>query len=270
MRRMSITPWRGVALLMAVAAGPWAAAPRAQESENPFTSGIDVRMGRRSYQSRCATCHGINATGNPEAGGPDLTTGQFRHANSDAGLYRVIRDGVPGTAMIGVGADASEQSVWQLVTYLRSLDTAPAGGDLPGSAAAGQQLFTEQGDCTRCHMVNGLGGRRGPDLSYVGDRRDPLELRTALLDPDAEVRPRWWTMRAVGPDGQTVEGLRMDEDTFTFRIMDAEENLRSFSKYGDWSYERIETSTMPSYAGTFAANELDDLVAYLYSLRSAP
>ncbi len=262
--------WMTLPFLAVVAASVLTAVPAAQEQDNPYTSRLDTGMGRRLFRSQCTTCHGLNATGGDEGAGPDLTTGQFRHANSDAGLYRVIRDGVPGTAMIGVGADASEQSVWQLVTYLHSLDTAPAGGDLPGSAAAGLQLFTEQGDCARCHMVNGQGGRRGPDLSYVGDRRDPLELRTALLDPDAEVRPRWWTMRAVGPDGQTVEGLRMDEDTFTFRIMDAEENLRSFSKYGDWSYERIETSTMPSYAGTFAANELDDLVAYLFSLRSAP
>ena len=74
-------------------------------------------MGRRSYQSQCATCHGINATGNPEAGGPDLTTGQFRRAEGEAGLFRVIREGVDGTAMIGLGENASEQTVWQLVTF---------------------------------------------------------------------------------------------------------------------------------------------------------
>ena len=269
MRRMSITPWRGVALLMA-AAGPWAAAPRAQEPENPFTSRIDVRMGGRSYQSQCATCHGINATGNPEAGGPDLTTGQFRRAEGDAGLFRVIREGVDGTAMIGLGENASEQTVWQLVTFLRTL--APAGGGIdPGaSPAAGQALFAGKGGCARCHRVDGDGGRLGPDLSFVGDRRTPEALETDLVDPDAEVLPRWWTITATGPGGETVEGLRMSEDTFTFRIMDADENLRAFSKYGDWSYERTETSTMPGYAETLTAQERTDLAAYLYSLRRDP
>jgi putative heme-binding domain-containing protein len=116
-------------------------------------------------------------------------------------------------------------------------------------------------------MVNGQGQRLGPDLSYVGNRRSPNELQSDLVDPNAEVNPRWWTMKVAGPDGQQVEGLRMDEDTFTFRIMDAEENLRSFSKYGDWSYERVKTSTMPNAADLLTATERDDLVAYLYSLR---
>ena len=265
MRRTSITPWRGIALVIAVAAGPWSAAPRAQEPENPFTSRIDARMGGRSYRSQCATCHGINATGNPEAGGPDISTGQFQRAEGDAGLFRVIRDGVDGTAMIGLGDDAAEQSVWQLVTFLRSL--APAGIDPGGSPAAGEALFAGSGGCARCHMVNGEGGRLGPDLSFVGDRRTPGELEADLVDPDARVLPRWWTITATGPGGETVEGLRMNEDTFTFRIMDADENLRAFSKYGAWSYERTEASTMPGYAGTLTARERTDLVAYLYSLR---
>ena len=102
------------------------------------------------------------------------------------------------------------------------------------------------------------------------NRRAVADLETDLVDPDAELLPRWWTMRAVGPGGQVVEGLRMDEDTFTFRIMDAEENLRAFSKYGDWTYERIQQSTMPGYAETLTTDERNDLVAYLFSLRSEP
>ncbi len=266
MRRTSIATVGGTALLIAVTAGPRTAAPRAQEPENPFTSRIDVRMGRQSYSAQCAACHGINATGNPEAGGPDLSTGQFQRVEGDAGLFQVIRDGIDGTAMIGLGADATEQSVWQLVTFLRSL--APAGVDPGGSATAGQALFAGKGDCARCHMVNGDGGRLGPDLSSVGDRRTPAELESDLVDPDARVLPRWWTITATGPGGETVEGLRMSEDTFTFRIMDADENLRAFSKYGDWSYERTRASTMPGYAATLTAQERTDLVAYLYSLRS--
>ena len=268
MRRTTIATWGGASLLIAVTAGPWPAAVQAQPSENPFTSRIDVRMGRQSYQAQCSACHGINATGNPEVGGPDLSTGQFQRAGGDAGLFRVIRDGIDGTAMIGLGADATEQSVWQIVTFLRSL--APADIDPGGSAAAGQALFAGKGDCARCHMVNGDGGRLGPDLSSVGDRRTPGELESDLLDPDARVLPRWWTITASGPGGETVEGLRMSEDTFTFRIMDADENLRAFSKYGDWSYERTQASTMPGYAATLTAQERTDLVAYLYSLRREP
>ncbi len=261
--------WTAVALLAALTSGAAPVVTVAQDTENPYISRLDVRAGRQLFQARCSTCHGLNAAGGNESTGPDLTTGRFRHADSDAGLFRVIRDGVRSTAMLGLGADADEQSIWQLVTYLRSVDVT-AGGTPTGSAAAGRQLFTGTGGCDRCHMVNGQGQRLGPDLSTVGERRALAELETALVNPDAEVLPRWWTMKATGPDGQVVEGLRMDEDTFTFRIMDADQQLRAFSKYGGWTWERVQRSTMPGYADTFTAAERNDLVAYLFSLRSEP
>jgi putative heme-binding domain-containing protein len=258
-----------VLLATALVLGGWAADVAAQDTENPYTSRIDVRGGRRLFRAQCSTCHGLNGTGGEESAGPDLTLGRFRHASTDAGLYRVIRDGVDGTAMIGVGGDATDQSVWQLVTYLRTLGAeARATTDLAGSLEAGQQLFAGKGDCARCHIVNGQGGRLGPDLSNVGRRRDPDELAADLRDPGAEVDPRWWTMRVTRRDGSVIEGLRMDEDTFSFRIMDAEENLRAFSKYGGPSYERIQTSTMPGYAQSLTSQEVDDLVAFLFSLRT--
>ena len=89
-----------------------------------------------------------------------------------------------------------------------------------------------------------------------------------LAEPNAEVNPRWWTLRVTKQDGTVVEGLRMGEDTFSLRLMDAQENLRSFSKVGVRSHERIKDSTMPSYAQSLTAQEVDDLVAYLFSLRT--
>jgi len=249
-------------VLIALAGAPESAA---QEEENLYTSRIDVRMGQRLFRARCVSCHGLDATGGEEGNGPDLTLGWFRNASTDAGLYRVIRDGVDGTSMVGV-VDEPEQSIWQLVTYLRSLHVAVELADLPGSPSAGQQLFAGR-DCGRCHIVHGQGGRLGPDLSTIGERRDPDELQSDLIDPSAEVNPRWWTVRVTRRDGSVVEGLRMGEDTFSLRIMDAEEKLRSFSKAGVLSHERIKESTMPSSDPPLTAKELDDLVAYLFSLR---
>ena len=116
-------------------------------------------------------------------------------------------------------------------------------------------------------MVGGSGGRLGPDLSTVGNRRDPDELKEDLIEPNETVLPRWWTMKVTRADGSVAEGLRMNEDTFTLRIMDKDENLWHFSKSQIRSSERIETSTMPSASETLSASEVDDLVAYLFSLR---
>ena len=254
-------------LIATLILGVWGARPEAQDADNPFTGRVDIRMGRRQFESRCGACHGQDATGNTEGGGPDLTTGRFRHASTDAGLFGVIREGIRGTSMLGINPDAPDQIVWQIVTYLNSLSPANAAVDLPGSPATGRQIFAGTGDCARCHMVSGQGGRLGPDLSHVAERRDANELRTDVVDPDTEVDPRWWTMVVTREDGSVIRGLRNHEDSFSMRIMDEQENLRSFSKSAIRAYERIKDSTMPGYAQSLTTEELDDLVAYLVTLR---
>ena len=240
------------------------AVPHAQETtENPFTTTLDVRMGERLFRQQCGRCHGRDAQGGEL--GPDLTSG-LRNASTDAGLFKIIREGLPNTEMTGISRSATDQSVWMVTSYVNSLnDTVDV--DLPGNARAGMLLFNGKGDCARCHMVSGEGGRRGPDLTHVGNRRDPDELVSDLSTPDEDVLPRWWTVRVTREDGSIVEGLRMNEDTFTLRLMDEDENLWAFSKDRVRSYERIETSIMPSVDGTLTASEVDDLVAYLFSLR---
>ena len=256
-----------VALLVGAA---WVASLAAQGDTNPFTSPADVSGGARLFATHCSGCHGIDAVGGEI--GPDLTTGQFKNASSDAGLYRVIADGVPNTPMIGIHRSRIgwTRAVWQLVSYLRSLGGRVENVSLPGNPSAGERLYRGKGGCASCHMVNGTGGRLGPDLSAIGDSRSPDELATDLLDPDERVEPRWWSMRVTHQDGTRVEGIRMDEDTYSVRILDFDEALWSFLKRDLRERERIETSTMPGYGGTFTDSELDDVVAYLYSLYTEP
>jgi putative heme-binding domain-containing protein len=240
--------------------------PTAGAQENPFHTEVDARIGGRVFLAECGRCHGRDGKGNEETGAPDLTRGRFKTATTAAGLFQVIRDGIPGTAMVGIGW-AREPTIWQIVAYLDTLRVDPGDYDLAGSVEEGKRIFEGKGNCARCHMVKGAGGRLGPDLSTVANRRKPDELTTDLTDPNETVEPRWWTLRVTRRDGSVVEGLRMNEDTFTFRIMDAGENLWHFSKKELRSVERIEASTMPSVEGTLTAKELDDLVAYLFSLR---
>jgi putative heme-binding domain-containing protein len=234
--------------------------------DNPFTAGLDVRTGGRLFLRQCSRCHGQDAKGSDETGAPDLTTGRFANASTPTGVFNVIRNGVDGTAMLPISPTSSDQSVWQLVAYIDSLNAA-LDVDLPGNPSAGRQVYEGKGACARCHMENGNGARLGPDLSRVGERRDPDELASDLVDPDEDVNPRWWTLHVTRADGSVIEGFRMGEDTFSLRLMDQDENLWSFSKNEIRSYERIETSTMPSYDETLTSAEMDDLVAYLFSLR---
>lgn len=243
--------------------GGIAVAPAAAQ-ENPYDTTVDARMGQRLFRAQCGRCHGRDARGNDETGAPDLTTGQFTYASTDQGMFDVIRDGIDNTAMIGISSRASDQAVWQIVSYVNSLSFDPSDYDLPGDPARGAQAYEAQ-NCSQCHMVNGEGGRLGPDLSDVGRRLNPEEIQAALTDPNAEVAPRWWTMRIVREDGTQVEGLRMNEDTFSVRIMDEDERLWHFLKSQVRSVERVTDSTMPAVG--VSGSELDDLVAHVFSLR---
>lgn len=260
MMRKNIHP--GVmGVLLAGLSGGFAAGIAAQERENnPFTSTQDVQSGQRIFGSQCAVCHGVGAIGGDV--GPDLTSGEFKNASTDRGLFNVISEGVPGTAMIGINRNRTDQTVWQLVAYLRAFT-----GDrvaVEGDAMAGDRFFSA-GDCIGCHVVEGVGGRQGPDLSTIGNRRTPVQLMSDLVDPDERVQPRWWTMRVTHLDGTRVEGLRMNEGTYSLRILDADDNLWSLDKKELREIERIETSSMPSYSG-LSETQLNDLVAYLYGL----
>ena len=233
----------------------------AQEGTNIYTTGRDVATGERRFDRHCSRCHGIGGTGGER--GPDLTSG-FQRASTDGGLFVVIRDGIANTEMRGIAANQNDQTVWQIVAYLRSL-TGGVRVEVPGDASAGTQVYA-RADCSSCHKIDGVGGLDGPDLSTIGSRRSPDELLSDLVDPSERVQPEWWGMRVTHNDGTRVEGRRMGEGTYSVRILDADGRMWSFEKRDLAERVRIETSPMPSYRSTLTRDELEDLVAYLYGL----
>ncbi len=246
----------------------------AQQSavRNPYTSAADVKNGARNFRNHCSICHALDATGET---GPDLTRSEYRHGNSDSALFRIVSQGIPGTSM--APHRFTDRQVWQLVSFLRSLDRRSEPEKLRGDAAKGRIVFEEQGDCSRCHMVNGQGGRLGPDLSEVGWKRSPSFLRESILEPSAEIgntseafvdgTRRYWPVTLTLADGNSVQGVVLNEDSYSVQVMDEEERLLSYSKKLLKEIRRGQVSSMPTFQGDLTEAEVDDLVAYLASLR---
>ena len=228
-------------------------------TENPFTSTEDVAAGQTSFQSRCASCHGFDATGNR---GPDLTRGVFRHGSSDRALFLNILNGISGTGMPSVRL--SDKEMWQIVAYVRSLSR--GGGPVEGDAAAGRQIY-DRSACVRCHWIDGQGGRLGPELTAVGWRRSAVHLRASILDPDDDIDAdyRQVTVRVRGGGGG--QGILLNEDAFSIQLLDRAERLRSFAKSTLDEIERAAVSLMPSFEGRLSAEDVTNLVAYLASLK---
>ncbi len=232
----------------------------AAEAQNPYTRAEDIQEGRRFFELDCASCHGGDARGGR---GPDLTRGTFRHATDDEQLFQVVRFGIPGTEM--PSRARTDPRAWRVVAYLRSLG---GGGELPpGDPTQGGEIFFGSGTCSTCHMVDGEGSMQGPDLTAIGYRRSADHLRASILDPNAELDPRWWGAQITTLGGERASGYLLGNDLHTVRLLDIEGNLLSFPKASLAQFEPEKTSRMPSFDGLLSPEDLDDVIAYLASLR---
>jgi len=55
-----------------------------------------------------------------------------------------------------------------------------------GRIGRGKQVYSEK-QCALCHMVQGKGGKSGPDLSDVGTKRDAQWLKRFLMSPSTVI-----------------------------------------------------------------------------------
>src|SRR5260370_10519696 len=92
----------------------------------PLETQANLALGLNHFDSHCATCHAASGKADNEKGkavaAADLTSKEVQD-RSDADLFRVISEGVPGTAMPAFGKSHPASSIWQLVLFLRKLPT---------------------------------------------------------------------------------------------------------------------------------------------------
>jgi putative heme-binding domain-containing protein len=174
-----------------------------------------------------------------------LTRAQKRHGNADTDLFRTINEGVPGTAMPPNGATQqgvgmTEAEIWQLITYIRSVQVKSSAQPL-GDAAKGKALFFGEAVCYTCHMVEGKGGRLGPDLTSTGSARSTDYLIDSVRNPSRrlaqglseamkEFSQEYETANVETADGQKFSGVILNEDHFTVQMLDLRERLHLFEK----------------------------------------
>ena len=263
-----------VALLTCCASVPRLSA----QEKNPFAGNAKVaQLGEYQFRSNCAFCHGLGARGGGR--GPDLTRANKRHGNSDAEIFHNIHDGIPGTAMPaatngGIGVGMSDEEIWQVVTYIRSIEKKVSAADT-GNAAHGKELFYATAACGTCHMVNGKGGRLGPDLSSAGSARSfeslvesirapSKRLAEGISEPLKDFSQEYETVMIVTAEGTKLQGVVLNEDSFTVQMLDTREQLHLFEKSKLRSYEKSRESLMPAYdAKTLPDKDLKDIIAFL-------
>jgi putative heme-binding domain-containing protein len=234
------------------------------QNVNPFAAdGKAAETGRWTFRILCGPCHGIHADGGR---GPDLTRGTYSVGDRDSDLYGAIARGVPGSEMPGYADRIDADAIWRLVTYIRSIARNETN-NVPGDVSAGGKIFWGKGGCGKCHRAGSNGSSIGPDLSRAGRQRSLAYLRTSVLKPDADLTPGYGTLRVVRRDGTTISGVERSLDNFSAQLVDLSGKYYSFLRENVTSITREDRSLMPSYERVLTQSEVDDLLAYLISLR---
>ena len=275
-----MTAWRAarVAAISFVVWGMAAGAMRApaaaaQDVPTANPTPADVDAGKQTFEQRCSVCHGLDGGGamGPNIQGIPMRIGAPVVANT-------IKNGVSG-AMPAFAGQLTDAQIQQVISYLLTL-TRKDAGTVTGDAAKGKQVYDSAG-CASCHIVDGAGGDSGPELTTVGKLRGPSYLKTTVLYPGSDLPQQHFFLETGGmldymhihlvtKAGQAFEGTRVAEDSFHIVIEDVSGGFHSFRKLDLKELDKQPgKSVMPSFKDKLSPVQIDDLVAYLASLKGA-
>ena len=241
---------------------------------DPQGRGPDLSTGKQLFDASCSSCHGQDASGGL---GPNIQ--RIPATLGDEATAKIIKGGVPGTGMPAF-AGLTDAQLMQIVAHIRSLGNSAMGDVATGDPEKGQAVYDANG-CANCHIVNGVGGNLGPDLTGIGSLRPADFIRLELQNPGGNL-PKSpvtgitigkWTeylmFRAVTRDGHAIEGMRTAESTLEIVLEDAKGNYHSLHKADLRSLEKESgKSFMPSQTSLSDA-DLNNLAAYVASLKAA-
>jgi len=224
----------------------------------------DTVAGKRLFERHCVLCHGIEGKGGR---GPALNRVKLPHAPDDAALKSVIAGGIPPD--MPEGWFLSDEDVANLAAFIRSLSKLPSD-PVPGDATRGAAVYAKSG-CSGCHIKDGAGVGYGPDLTGVADLRSAAFLRKAISQPTSVLPEDFLLVKVTTASGETIQGIRANEDSFTIQIKDSGGHYHSLRKDELKELTKLRgESPMPAFEGILSPADLQDLVAYLASQRGRP
>ena len=136
--------------------------------------------------------------------------------------------------------------------------------------AAGRRIFFHPNGagCFKCHIVDGRGGRVGPDLSRAVGTMNRERLIQSILEPSREIAPQFvsWTFELK--DGKVVNGMVVHENEGKTIVGNAEGQLIEIKTADIETRTPQKISVMPEkLAERMTLQELRDLLAFLDSQR---
>jgi putative heme-binding domain-containing protein len=134
--------------------------------------------------------------------------------------------------------------------------------EIEGNANRGRTVFVRT--CTSCHRVgNGEGQDYGPNLAGVAKRMNAFKIVESVIDPSAEVDPKYRSTLIATAAGLLVTGLVVSEDDEYVEIFDGEETRKIAVEDIEDRIVQQQSSMPEGSAATLSPAEFVDLIAYL-------
>ena len=195
----------------------------------------DRKAGARIFRERCTGCHGTDGSGGPFA--PSLTRSQYNHGDSDLAVYKVLRDGIPGTAMQSASLTLLERL--QVTSYLRTLQNQLSEDRKPEALrlaiqVSNERLLAAETNPNEWLMYSG---------SYNGWRHTAIGEITS--ENVAHLSMRW--VKQFDINNANIEATPLVIDGTIFTVADPGHVLALDAKTGTtiWEYERPIPASLP-------------------------
>jgi len=150
---------------------------------------VHVASGKWVWQKHnCNDCHTILGIGGYYA--PDVTKVMSNRDNEWVTRFLKDPEQVWPNPRKMPNFHLKDQEIADLVAFLNwvnGIDTnnwppKPMVATAITSTSPGESVYKAQG-CSACHMVSGVGGKVGPDLSKIGSKRDKAWIEAQIRDP---------------------------------------------------------------------------------------
>ncbi len=94
---------------------------------NPFAPNPEsLAIGERVYGETCATCHGVQGRGDGPTGAgldpPPANLIVHVPLHPDRILFDFISEGISGTAMVGLAGRYTDEEIWHVINYIKTLE----------------------------------------------------------------------------------------------------------------------------------------------------
>ena len=204
-----------------------------------YASEGDRQAGARIFHEHCTGCHGSDGSGGPH--GPSLLRPQYNHGDSDLAIYKVLRDGIPGTAMPSAGLPLRE--LLQVTAHLKMLQAHLSEDQKAQPSGLAIHVSSER--------LRAAGTDPGEWLTYSGSYNGQRYTSLAEITPAniTQLRVRW--IKQFDSDDPGSEATPLVVDGVIFAAVSASHVSAWDAKTGDviWDYNRPIPAALPLCCG---------------------